>query len=148
MTPSSSPKFLRCVCLHLLAANDVVTQNKSARYRIPTDLRHKQCLTSPLRLENVVIGRRLYGRSNGWGSGRKTEALEDLSDCIRWIDRPSIRMRPPQRGQAGMSIENILLAASGRDAYSAWEQEKPEARKMLENAAESPASCARCVSPL
>jgi hypothetical protein len=31
---------------------------------------------------------------------------------------------------------------------SAWEQEKPEARKILENAAKSPASIARFVSPL
>jgi len=31
---------------------------------------------------------------------------------------------------------------------SAWEQEKLEARKMLENAAESHTSGARCVSPL
>ena len=30
---------------------------------------------------------------------------------------------------------------------SAWEQEKPKARKMLENAAESHTSGARCVSP-
>jgi len=31
---------------------------------------------------------------------------------------------------------------------NAWEQEKLEARKMLENAAESPASGARFVSPV
>jgi hypothetical protein len=31
---------------------------------------------------------------------------------------------------------------------SVWEQEKPEARKMLENAAESHTSGARFVSPL
>jgi hypothetical protein len=31
---------------------------------------------------------------------------------------------------------------------SAWEQKKLEARKILENAAESPASNACCVSPL
>jgi len=31
---------------------------------------------------------------------------------------------------------------------SAWEQEKPEARKLLENAAESPASSARGVGKI
>jgi hypothetical protein len=31
---------------------------------------------------------------------------------------------------------------------SAWEQEKPEARKMLVNRADSHTSGARCVSPL
>ena len=36
----------------------------------------------------------------------------------------------------------------GAGVDSAWEQEKLEARKMLENAAESPASAARCVNLL
>jgi hypothetical protein len=33
----------------------------------------------------------------------------------------------------------------GADMDSVWEQDKPEARKMLENRAESPASTARFV---
>jgi len=37
------------------------------------------------------------------------------------------------------------VTGAGADVDSAWEQKKPEARKMLENAAESPASSARCV---
>ena len=39
----------------------------------------------------------------------------------------------------------VGVTGAGADVDSVWEQEKPEARKMLENAAESPASSARCV---
>jgi len=50
----------------------------------------------------------------------------------------------------GFQINGLTAGVTGAGAGvdSAWEQEKPEARKMLENAAESPASSARCVSPL
>ena len=37
------------------------------------------------------------------------------------------------------------VTGAGAGVDSAWEQDKPEARKMLENAAESPASSARFV---
>jgi hypothetical protein len=40
---------------------------------------------------------------------------------------------------------SLLTCEAGVD--SAWKQEEPEAKKMLENAAESPASSARFVSP-
>jgi hypothetical protein len=51
-------------------------------------------------------------------------------------------------GQAGTGVASapaavVLTQAAGVD--SAWEQEKLEAWKMLKNAAESPASSARCV---
>jgi hypothetical protein len=39
----------------------------------------------------------------------------------------------------------MCVTGAGAGVDSAWEQEKPEARKMLENAAESPASSARGV---
>jgi hypothetical protein len=42
----------------------------------------------------------------------------------------------------------VCVNGAGAGMDSAWEQEKLEARKMLENAAESPASSARFVSPL
>jgi len=42
----------------------------------------------------------------------------------------------------------VCVTRAGAGVDSAWEQEKPEARKMPENAAESPASGARFVSPL
>ena len=41
----------------------------------------------------------------------------------------------------------VCVTGAGAGVDSAWEQEKLEARKMLENAAESPASSARFVSP-
>jgi len=41
----------------------------------------------------------------------------------------------------------VCVTGAGAGVDSAWEQKKPEARKMSENAAESPASSARCVSP-
>jgi len=37
----------------------------------------------------------------------------------------------------------ICVTGAGADVDSVWEQEKLEARKMLKNAAESPASSAR-----
>ena len=40
------------------------------------------------------------------------------------------------------------VTGAGTDVDSVWEQEKLEAKKMLVNAAESPASSARCVRPL
>lgn len=39
----------------------------------------------------------------------------------------------------------VCVTGAGASVDSAWEQEKLEARKMLENAAESPASSARFV---
>jgi hypothetical protein len=42
----------------------------------------------------------------------------------------------------------VSVSGGGADVDSAWEQKKLEARKMLENAAESPPSTARFVSPL
>jgi hypothetical protein len=39
------------------------------------------------------------------------------------------------------------VSRQARQPDSAWEQKKLEAREMLENAAESPASSARFVSP-
>jgi hypothetical protein len=42
----------------------------------------------------------------------------------------------------------VCVTGAGAGVDSVWEQEKLEARKMLENAAESPASSARFVSPL
>ena len=42
----------------------------------------------------------------------------------------------------------VCVTGAGAGVDSAWEQEKPEARKMLENAAESPASSARFVGRL
>ena len=41
----------------------------------------------------------------------------------------------------------VCFSDGGADVDSAWEQEKLEARKMLENGDESPPSSARCVSP-
>ena len=43
------------------------------------------------------------------------------------------------------SRPTVCVTGAGADVDSVWEQEKPEARKMLENAAESPASSARFV---
>jgi hypothetical protein len=42
----------------------------------------------------------------------------------------------------------VCVTGAGADVDSVWVQKKLEARKMLENAAESPASSARFVSPL
>ena len=42
----------------------------------------------------------------------------------------------------------VIGTGAGAGVDSAWEQEKPEARKMLVNRAESPASSARFVSPV
>jgi len=42
----------------------------------------------------------------------------------------------------------VIGTGAGADVDNAWEQRKLEARKLLENAAESPASSARFVSPL
>jgi len=42
----------------------------------------------------------------------------------------------------------VCAPGAGVGVDSAWEQEKHEARKMLVNAAESPASSARCVGRL
>ena len=39
----------------------------------------------------------------------------------------------------------VCVTGAGAGVDSAWEQKKLEARKLLENAAESPASSARCV---
>jgi len=41
----------------------------------------------------------------------------------------------------------VCVTGGGADVDNDWEQEKLEARKMIENAAESPPSSARCVSP-
>jgi len=41
----------------------------------------------------------------------------------------------------------VCVTGAGAGVDSVWEQEKLEARKMLENAVESPASSARFVSP-
>jgi len=40
----------------------------------------------------------------------------------------------------------VCVTGAGAGVDSVWEQEKLEARKMLENAAESPASSARFIS--
>jgi len=40
----------------------------------------------------------------------------------------------------------VSVTGAGAGVESAWEQKKLEARKMLVNRAESPASSARCVS--
>jgi hypothetical protein len=40
----------------------------------------------------------------------------------------------------------VCVTGGGTGVDNVWEQEKLEARKMLENAAESPPSSARCVS--
>jgi hypothetical protein len=42
----------------------------------------------------------------------------------------------------------VCVTGAGAGMDSVWEQRKLEARKILENAAESPASSARFVSPL
>ena len=42
----------------------------------------------------------------------------------------------------------VCVTGAGAGVDSVWEQEKLEARKMLEKAADSPASSARFVSPL
>ena len=42
----------------------------------------------------------------------------------------------------------VCVSGGGAGVDNAWEQEKPEARKMLVEAAESPPSTARFVSPL
>jgi hypothetical protein len=42
----------------------------------------------------------------------------------------------------------VCVTGAGAGVDSAWEQRKLEVRKILENAAESPASSARFVSPL
>jgi len=44
-----------------------------------------------------------------------------------------------------VSRPTVCVTGAGAGVDSAWEQEKLEARKMLENAAESPASSARFV---
>jgi hypothetical protein len=44
-------------------------------------------------------------------------------------------------------ITTVCVTGAGAGVDSVWEQEKLEARKILENAAESPASSARFVSP-
>ena len=44
-----------------------------------------------------------------------------------------------------MSGLTACVTGAGAGVDSAWEQKKPEARKILENAAESPASSARFV---
>ena len=46
------------------------------------------------------------------------------------------------------SRPTVCVTGAGAGVDSAWEQKKLEARKMLENAAESPASSARFVSLL
>jgi len=46
----------------------------------------------------------------------------------------------------GCPTAGVTGAGAGVD--STWEQRKLEARKMLENAAESPASSARCVGQI
>jgi hypothetical protein len=43
------------------------------------------------------------------------------------------------------TAQRLVLPASGRGWTKAWEQEKPEARKMLENGDKSPPSSARFV---
>jgi len=49
-----------------------------------------------------------------------------------------------------MSLINstVCVTGAGAGVDSVWEQEKPEARKILENAADSHTSGARFVSPL
>jgi len=47
------------------------------------------------------------------------------------------------RRYVALDIHKHYCVVAGVD--SVWEQKKPEARKMLENAAESPASSTRCV---
>jgi len=44
-----------------------------------------------------------------------------------------------------VSNPTVCVTGAGAGVDSVWEQEKPEARKMLQNAAESPASSARGV---
>ena len=67
-------------------------------------------VTSPAYgLKNVVIGRRQYGRGDGWGSGREAEAVEDLSDCIRWIDRSQEKERS-SRSTYRAPVGRALLA--------------------------------------
>ena len=47
-----------------------------------------------------------------------------------------------------LSSPTVCVSGFWAGVDSAWEQKKLEARKMLENAAESPASSARFVSPV
>ena len=46
------------------------------------------------------------------------------------------------------TVSTVCVTGAGAGVDSAWEPRKLEARKMLENAAESPASSARGVSPV
>jgi hypothetical protein len=43
------------------------------------------------------------------------------------------------------TVSTVCVTGAGAGVDSAWEREKLEARKMLVNRAESPASSARCV---
>jgi hypothetical protein len=45
------------------------------------------------------------------------------------------------------TVSTVCVTGRWAGVDSAWEQEKPEARKMLENGDESPPSSARGVSP-
>jgi hypothetical protein len=51
-------------------------------------------------------------------------------------------------GSFGVQRPTVCVTGAGVGVDSAWEQRKLEARKMLENAAESPASSARFVGTL
>jgi hypothetical protein len=51
-----------------------------------------------------------------------------FSKCLRYFRRPTVG-----------------VTGAGEGVDSVWGQKKLDARKMLENAAESPASSARCV---
>jgi hypothetical protein len=67
------------------------------------------------------------------------------AQCVRagWDKTPS----PSNKPFAFSSCRpTVCVTGAGAGVDSAWEQEKLEARKMLENAAESPASSARFVS--
>jgi hypothetical protein len=75
--------------------------------------------------------------SNYFNSDSSPMTLQSVGICVseyRFMQLLLFLTRP-----------TVCVTGAGAGVDSAWEQEKLEARKMLENAAESPASSARCV---
>jgi hypothetical protein len=59
-----------------------------------------------------------------------------------------MRWEMAARQELRLGSPTACVSGGGAGWDSAWEQKKPEARKMLENAAESPPSTARFVGRL
>ena len=62
-----------------------------------------------------------------------------------WLGLVQQGLSPCKKRQASLGAPTVCVSGGGAGVDSVWEQRKLEARKMLENAAESPASSARFV---